>query len=89
VSFWELAVDLPSLAGYNEASRTEIIMTIEEALNTRIRQLENSLREIRDSCAYNLEEPGNEDDTLSGVVDRVTRVLFDKYTFDMEAYLND
>lgn len=62
-------------------------MTIEANLVARIADLEQILREIRDQAEYNLEEPGNENDTLENISVNVSSVLFDDYTFDKEAYL--
>lgn len=63
-------------------------MTIEDNLNTRIRILEEALRDIRDQVEYNLVSPGNENDTFENVSITVTNVLFDDYTFNEEAYLD-
>lgn len=62
---------------------------VEDNLYFRIRQLETALEDIRDSCAFNLESPGNEDDTLQSVVSTVTEVLHDKYEFNMSKYLGE
>lgn len=65
-------------------------MTIEDNLQERIAELEQALRDVRDSAAYNLEEPGNENDTLDSIVDQVSSVLHERnYEFDKRAYLGD
>ena len=64
-------------------------MSIEDNLNQRIAELESTLAYIRDSCAYNLADPGNEDDTFHSIISSVTESLHDRYTFDLEAYLDD
>ena len=45
-----------------------------------------TLKEIREMCASNLNNPGNEDDTFDYVISSVTGVLGDDYVFVEEEY---
>ncbi len=54
---------------------------IEFNLLLRIEELENALKSVRKEAAYNLANPGNEDDSLSYVVDVATSVLHDNYVY--------
>jgi hypothetical protein len=69
------------------SQQRENSVTIEQNLNARIAELEQTLRDIRDGAAYNRAEPGNEDDTLESIIDQVTRVMHDDYEFDMAKFM--
>lgn len=66
-------------------------MSIEANLQARILELEATLRGIRDSVQYNMEEPGNEHDTFDSITWQIGAVLHDAatYQFDMEKYFED
>ena len=41
-----------------------------------------TLKNIRDMCAFNLNNPGNEDDTFNYIIDVVNGMLQDGYEFE-------
>ena len=54
---------------------------IETNLYLQIAELQEALFTCRKYCASNLNNPGNENDTLQAVIDTVTGVLQDGYEF--------
>lgn len=58
---------------------------IEQNLLLRIAELEQALVDVRESAASNLENPGNENDTLDYVVSVVNSCMNDNYVYVEEA----